>query len=682
MIILAMLSAAALAAPHWDSAGWGGGGFFWSALIDPRGNGVMYLGGDVAGIYKSVDHGMHWRFANQGLNNYGVYSLAQCASHPDTIYAMTDNGIARSDDGGGSWHPLPRTFRGELNLSAKRGDSVRTLAVHPANPLVVLAGGPAGKLHATSDGGETWREIIYGRTVDGAVATVAIAGGNPSFLLVAHRGQGIFASHDDGGTWANSFNRPGAFTVAFAPSAPNLCYAGFEDGKVFRSADGGIHWVDSGAELPVNLAVREIVVDPRSANSLVAIGSANWAGSFFRSTDGGAHWAVTRPTLKIDPAGNPTLPDDLGSRDLSTPTNLCLNPRNPDEVFISCNWRNAYSADGGRTWEERSRGADISVVTDIRFAGGRVLATAMDEGLFETADQGTTWRQVFPLKWIDELSGHHWRVRAWQDGDRTRMLSTVSPWNGKYPNTVITSEDGGKTFASSSGGLPTCVPTKNTMWGRAYPRALAQDPKTPSLIYLGMDGDPDPKDPGCSGGFFRSTDGGKTWIKPKSQPGSRRIFYGLATDPMKSGRVYWGACGDGGGVYRSDDRGEQWKKIFDREPWIFNVHVTATGRVLAAGTRLWASDDAGKTWNALTSFSDGCTIVGVESDPGNDRRLWISRVTWDGNARGGVHRSTDGGKTWEEITGDLPYVKPLILRFDPATNSLWAGGSGIFKLAQ
>lgn len=682
LIAATMLAAAAAGAAGWQPAGWGGGGFFWAALIDPRGDGRMMLGGDVAGIYRSDDHGNHWRFANRGLHHYAVYSLAQCAGTPDVVYAMSDDGIARSDDGGTTWRPLPRTRREALNLSSKRGDTVRAIAVHPVNPDLVWAGGPTGILFRTVDGGASWAEVRYGRTSAGAIATIAVAPADPNRILVVHRVLGVFASRDAGSTWTHAIHRPGGFTAAFSPSDATIAYAGFEGGTVFRSSSGGKTWDGASAGLPAHLAIREIVVDPRNPGRVFAIGSGNWAGWFCRSDDGGAHWAVTRPTLAVDPAGNPTLPDDPGSRELSTPTNLCLNPVNPDELFISCNWRNAYSADGGKTWEERSRGADISVVTDIRFAGGKTYAVAMDEGLLESADRGASWKQLLPLKWIDALSGHHWRVRIGEVGGKTNILSTVSPWNGQFPNRVVLSSDDGRTFETVTAGLPGCIPVKNTMWGRAYPRALAQDPRNPDFIYMGMDGDPDPKEPACSGGFFKSADGGRSWSKPKSQPGSRRIFYGLAVDPRTAGRIYWGACGEGGGMYRSDDRGERWIKVFDKEQWIFNVHVTASGTVLAAGTQLWASGNAGKTWKALTNFLDGCTTVGLEVDPKNDRRIWISRVTWDANARGGVHRSTDGGRSWEEITGDLPYVKPLVLRFDPSTDTLWAGGAGLFKIQQ
>jgi hypothetical protein len=74
--------------------------------------------------------------------------------------------------------------------------------------------------------------------------------------------------------------------------------------------------------------------------------------------------------------------------------------------------------------------------------------------------------------------------------------------------------------------------------------------------------------------------------------------------------------------------------------------------------------------------------VGLEVDPRDENTLWISRVTWGAQAAGGVYKTSDGGATWQEITGDLPYCKPTILRFQPATRELWAGGVGLFKIKQ
>ena len=101
---LALCAGVRASPASWEAAGWGGGGFFWSALIDPRGQGTFYLGGDVAGIYKTQDHGLHWHFINRGLNNYAVYSLALCAGDsqfrdvmrgPGLVHRSSATGYAR-----------------------------------------------------------------------------------------------------------------------------------------------------------------------------------------------------------------------------------------------------------------------------------------------------------------------------------------------------------------------------------------------------------------------------------------------------------------------------------------------------------------------------------------------------------------------------------------------------------
>jgi photosystem II stability/assembly factor-like uncharacterized protein len=132
-------------------------------------------------------------------------------------------------------------------------------------------------------------------------------------------------------------------------------------------------------------------------------------------------------------------------------------------------------------------------------------------------------------------------------------------------------------------------------------------------------------------------------------------------------------------VYRSDDGGASWQRVFSNETWPFNVLVTPKGTVYAPGTNLWRSDDHGKTWRKLTDFS-GRTIVGLAVDPSDENRVWLSRTTWSSGNDGSVHQTSDGGKTWTDITGDIGYSKPLVLRYDAATKELWAAGVGIYKL--
>ena len=324
------------------------------------------------------------------------------------------------------------------------------------------------------------------------------------------------------------------------------------------------------------------------------------------------------------------------------------------------------------------RGADISCVYDLRFRNGRTYASAMDEGVLVSEDHGAHWRALWPLKYDPELSGHYWRLAISDRGGADHIVSTCSPWNSKGPNRVVLSKDGGKTLIRTAKGLPATVPTANTMWGRGYPRAMAADPRDPGTLYLGIDGDPSPGRSG--GGIFRSRDGGLTWGALPAQPGSLRVFFGLAVDPAEPKRLYWGACGKGGGLYRSEDAGGSWQHVFRRESWVFNVHVAADGAVYCPGKNLWRSTDHGRTWKQLTQFPDGArTIVAVETDPADAARMWLARTTWGGSADGGVYETRDRGATWQEITGDLPYRKPLLLRYNPETRELWAAGVCLHK---
>ena len=178
--------------------------------------------------------------------------------------------------------------------------------------------------------------------------------------------------------------------------------------------------------------------------------------------------------------------------------------------------------------------------------------------------------------------------------------------------------------------------------------------------------------------MFKSTDGGHNWKQLPNQPGSRRMMYGIKVDPSNPKRIVWGACGNTAGVYVSENGGDSWTKAPGLNDWIFNVEVTPKGTIYAGGSQLYRSDDHGKSFRAVTKLS-GVTAVGIAVDPADENRVWISASTWDGNQAGGLYESLDGGKTWKDITGDIPYTKPLVVRYNAETKELWAAGPAAFK---
>jgi len=857
-LMLAAPVASAQPAAKWEPCGWGGGGFYWSAAFHPTQDGVIYLGGDVAGVYKTVDHGRSWRLINNGLANYAVYSLAVDRTSPQTVFAATEGGLCKSTDGGEHWKLLPRTGKSDLRITGERNRSTRCIAVDPTNGGVVYAGSPSGKVYKSTDGGQSWataydaaggqepagtlrvqfgkvngdffggiwapitvpanvtaengagfgftfkgdgtrpqdafltlttssgalyrsknlnelfqdtrwRDVVLqpadfiidpgyagknaeaaktapptpqwntvsridfassgplpttstiarfkrffftlspaaaggapavavareftterdvrsygnirvGEAQPGSVLNVAVAPKSPSTVLAVTQDAGLMLSQDAGKSWSALKTPAQVLAAAFDPADSRIIYAGFGGQGLGKSTDGGANWAVTTEGLGKDISFREIVVSPANSQDVYAIGAAGWGGSFYASHDGGRTWKSSSK-MATDAIGNPTLPlESPGGATLSTPTNLAINPLNPRELFISANWRNCLSQDAGATWTERDSGADISVVTDVRFSNGRVYASAMDEGSLVSDDNGKRWRQMWPLKWAPDLSGHNWRLAVTPRGQTDRIIATASPWEEQHVPRVIVSEDGGKSYKVTTSGLPDTILRANTMWGVGHPRALAVDPQDPQIVYMGIDGDAEAGKSG--GGLFKSQDGGATWKQLPSQPGSRRMFYGLAVDPTDSKRIFWAACGTGGGLWRSEDGGNSWKHVFSNEAWLFNLLVAGDGTIYCPGKNLWRSTDHGATWKKISDFKGEGTIIGLEEDPRDSRTLWISITTWDASSNGGVYKTVDGGATWQEITGGLPYAKPHILRFNAATNELWAGGVGLFKLKQ
>jgi photosystem II stability/assembly factor-like uncharacterized protein len=838
---------------RWTQCGWGGGGFYYSAVFHPTQDGVIYLGGDVGGVYKTEDHGRHWRMINNGLAGYGVFSLAVDRMNPQTVYAATDDGLCKSIDAGEHWQLLPRTGRKELRITGEKGRSIRSIAVDPTNGSVVYAGSPAGKVYKSTDGGQTWNAVYskegeaanpsllrvqYGKVNDqyfggfwlplkfpenakaadcvgfgfqfqgdkstpkdvfltlkttsgisyrsknlrdlfaddqlrdvllktadfavdpefaqkhpeqartaldwatvnrmdfassgplpqnahvakigslafaftggtpgkpartvvmdfaknktvqtygnirigdaaaGSVHSVAVSAKMPLLVAAATADAGLVISEDGGKTWRALETPKRAANVTFDPANPSIIYGSFFKDGIWKSTNRGKTWTRISQDFSKEISIVEVAVSPANSLDVCAIGEVNWGGNFYASSDGGQTWKKSAK-IAIDFDVNPTMQaQDKGSASISSPTNITIGPRNPKEIFVSANWRPCLSEDGGQTWTERVRGADISCITDIRFKGKRTYVTVMDEGTLMSENDGATWKQLWPRSYQGDLSGHNWRVAVTENNGADRIIATDSPW-GADTNLAIVSEDGGKTYKTSKAGLPATRPRANTMWGQGYARALAVDPANPKIAYLGIDGDPAGENSG--GGVFKSEDGGSTWKQLANQPASRRMFFGLAVDPTDSKRVYWGACGAGGGVHRSDDGGATWKQVFSNEQWIFNLHVAADGTVYCPGANLWRSTDHGQTWKQLTKFNNGRTIIGLETDPRDPKTIWISTCTWDNSANGAIYKTTDGGVTWEEITGNIPYRKPMVLRFNPTTRELWAGGVGLYKMKQ
>ena len=198
-------------------------------------------------------------------------------------------------------------------------------------------------------------------------------------------------------------------------------------------------------------------------------------------------------------------------------------------------------------------------------------------------------------------------------------------------------------------------------------------PSQPKTFYMGV----------ASGGLFRTTDNGATWVPitdgkvPLGSTGSvavadsdpNIIYLGTGSDGVRSN------VSTGRGIYKSTDGGQTWKfsglynagqigavRIHPTNPDI--VWVSAVGDIFKPNEErgVFKTTDGGQTWRKVLFVSDRVGAMDIELQPGNPNVVyaWMSRLErkpWtiiSGSRDGGFYKSTDGGEHFSKITNGLP----------------------------
>lgn len=259
-----------------------------------------------------------------------VLSLIADPSNPSHLFAGTDDGLFRSEDGGHSWTTSPVGPAG-----------ISTLALDPSNPLRLYAGSPAG-LSTSTDGGAT----------------------------LDHR----------------SFSFPIA-ALAIDPQSPSTVYAGGSDnGLVYQSTDGGDSWVARSGSAELVQQIAALVVDPANSTNILA-GAGDYSYSYYYqggspasiigSRDAGQTWQVFLP----------------GGGHSQTVQVLAFDPHSSEVVYAAKGNSVYRSSDGGATWHTLPSfhlGSQItSLVLDSLTPGTMYAGT--DSGVFRSIDGGSHW---------------------------------------------------------------------------------------------------------------------------------------------------------------------------------------------------------------------------------------------------------------------------------------------------
>lgn len=591
-----------------------------------------------------------------------VQALTVDPANPRNVYAGTRNGgVFRSTDAGATWQAS-----GDMVNT-----DVRRVAVDPSNPKHVLAGTNDGGLWASRDGGVTFRwqglggmgAVLYELPTRG----VAFAPSDPKVVYATV----MLKSANGGATW-KPFREGGpvlhpndCFDLAVDPKNPNVLYVGVNDGKggVQKSTDSGATWTALTEGLTNFNRGHAVAVDP-SAPKTVYMGGTR---GLFVSTDAGANWEKTGAGMKSD----------------EVVRSLALDPKNPGTLFVGTEGRLYKSTDGGASVRQVKTGLPYSDFSALAADGDVVYAGTSYEGVFKSTDGGATWKEsgeglgaafVWGLAADPAAPGvvYFTSGLGLLKSDAAGKWTLVKFGDGKIPDKLEVFVDERRPgllylaaythglLRSSDGGKSWLKPPEK----RTIAITLALDPSNPNVVYAGR-GTFDSK-----GGVWKSTDGGATFTEPRSGLPESDVT-GIAVDPKSPASVY--ASTEKKGLWKSTDAGVTWaeKKGPFAEKELKAVAVEPGGRVWVGtrGAGAFASDDGGDTWKSAGSGLPKM-VFAFAFPPGKTGTVVAGTTE-------GVYSSADGGAHWTVLGGKPVHDDVRRLAFDRGTPArLYAGTAG------
>lgn len=636
-----------------------------SAVVGETGNPmVSYIGAASGGIWKTEDGGFNWKPIFDDEEVCAIGSLAIAPSNPRHVWAGTGetfvirpahpigNGVYKSMDGGKTWQ----------NMGLKKTGRIGRIVVHPTDTNIVYVAA-LGHTHApqqergvykTIDGGKTWQQILFIDDKTGC-NEIEIDPQYPNNLFAAMwqvdvknsglnsggKGSGIYRSKDGGKIWEplnkkgqipfGSDHIVGKTSVCISPSNPLIVYALIEDKEpiLYRSKDGGDKWEvmrkdhSMAQRAPYYTRVRVSTGNPDEVYTICV--------NISKSKDGGKTW--------VKGEGSPwAMGGDCHD--------MWFDPRNSDRAMVAHDGCMNMTFNGGKTWQNVNLPIaqlyHVAVDNDIPY---NVYGNRQDG--YSYRGPSNSLQGNIPLSMWQNVGGCESGF-AQPDPSNSKIV-----WSGCY--------DGGLDVTNLETGLARDVRvypetgygwTPSDMkyrWHWNFPMVVSKH--NPNKVLVG------------SQYVHQTTNGGQSW---------EIISRDLTTkDPAK--------MGNSGGM--ANDNLFTW----DACTLLNMAESPLRENIIWAGSNdglLHLTTDGGKNWTDLTANIPNLPSNGTVSciDPSNfdEATAYISyRFIYVGDFKSYIFKTTDYGKTWTKIVGDIPQNQSSTIfqiKEDPEKQGLlWAG---------
>ena len=262
-----------------------------------------------------------------------------------------------------------------------------------------------------------------------------------------------------------------------------------------------------------------------------------------------------------------------------------------------------------------------------------------------------------------------WKALGPNGGDVRALASDPS-----HPNFVYLGTTDGHIFGSDDGGRHWQLLGLAGLARNATVTAILVDPHDSEILFASTW---TREKEGEGGGIYRSTDRGRTWQASGLFGHAVRALVAAPSDPdiLVAGAL--------DGVFRSRDGGKNWEMITPaNDPELRNFDSLAIDpqdpEIIYAGTfhLPWKTVDGGRDWDAIhEGMIDDSDVLSLAVNPSNPQQVFASACS-------GIYRSDAAGAHWKRVQGIPDSSKrTLVIRFDPGrTNTLYAGTTdGLWK---
>jgi photosystem II stability/assembly factor-like uncharacterized protein len=710
-----------------------------SPLGDPQ---TLYVAYATGGLYRTRDDGASWTSLFDGQASFGIGAIA-VSRDGNTLWVGTGepnsqrtsyagDGVYKSTDGGRTW----------TNMGLSESQHIGRILIDPSNPDVVWVAAlghlysqnPDRGVYKTIDGGKTWRQVLKVDDYTGSIDLV-MDWRHPDSVIASMwdrdrrawdfrnsgKGSAVYRTSDGGRNWSRIAELPtgddaGRTGLANCWSKPNVVYAYVDNSGEDPDWESLDEHVPSGRLTPRRLLLL-------NEQTFVQV-DAKVLDEFFRRYPPGDRSTadvvqavkdkkLTMARIKaLIETKNPRAfqrsiagtqvyrSDDFGRTWRRTTGGrlgqfsgyyygtVWVDPKDENDLYVTGVFL-LRSRDGGKTWKQVFSQAhvDFHAVCYDRRNPERAWA-GCDGGLYLTSDGGDTCKAVndLPVGQATTLAlDNHYPYRIYvgmQDNGTMRGPSTYRPgksdpndWEELYGgdgsdiavdprstmDLVYVAAQFGDSMAVNKKTLESWNTRPNTAKGEPASRfnwvsPLILSPHSPEIVY------------NASQRVYRSFDQGRHWtaISPdltKNLPDGNVPYSTIKTlseSPLRFGLIYAGC--DDGNVQMTSDGGFQWISIPTPEPklWVSRIVASkwdeATVYCSQSGYRaddfkayLWKSTDYGKTWRSVVGDLPAETVNTVREDPIRKDLLYAGTDM-------GVYVTFDGGLHWEPLQGGIPHT--------------------------